>query len=275
MFRKTSGSILCYACGRLNRADADVCFHCGRRNPGLWGWAPALGRVLGRVDVARIVTVLCIVAYVATLLLDPRSAFRARGPFDLLAPSNRALFALGMTGLAALEAGRWWTLVTAIYLHGGLLHIVFNVLWVNQLAPPVEALFGRARLIVIFTVAGVTGFVASALLGAVASVGASGAIFGLLGALVCYGRRRGGFFGSAVLRQYWGWALVLFLMGFLMTGVDNAAHAGGFVGGYAAARLLGYEEERRETGVDRVLALAAGVATALAFVLALWTTFGP
>lgn len=275
MFRKTSGSILCYACGRLNRADADVCFHCGRRNPGLWGWAPALGRVLGRVDVARIVTVLCIAAYVATLLLDPRSAFRARGPFDLLAPSNRALFDLGMTGLAALEAGRWWTLVTAIYLHGGLLHIVFNVLWVNQLAPPVEALFGRARLIVIFTVAGVTGFVASALLGAVASVGASGAIFGLLGALVCYGRRRGGFFGSAVLRQYWGWALVLFLMGFLMTGVDNAAHAGGFVGGYAAARLLGYEEERRETGVDRVLALAAGVATALAFVLALWTAFGP
>jgi rhomboid protease GluP len=92
---------------------------------------------------------------------------------------------------------------------------------------------------------------------------------------VCYGRRRGGFFGSAVLRQYWGWALVLFLMGFLMTGVDNAAHAGGFVGGYGAALALGYEEERRETGVDRVLALAAVVVTALAFALALWTAFGP
>lgn len=275
VFRKTSGSILCYACGRLNRADADVCFHCGRRHPGLWGWAPLLGRVLGRVDFARIVIAVCIGAYVAALVLDPRSAFRARGPFGLLAPSTRALFALGMTGWAALDAGRWWTLLTAIYLHGGLLHIVFNLLWVNQLAPPVEALYGRARLIVIFTVAGVVGFLASAVLGAVASVGASGGIFGLLGAMVCYGRRRGGFFGSAVLRQYWGWALVLFLMGFLMTGVDNAAHAGGFVGGYAAALVLGYEEERRETGVHRLLALAAGVATALSFALALWTAFGP
>ncbi len=275
MFRQRTGSSLCYACGKLNRVDASVCFYCGRRNPGLWGFGPSLGRMIGRVSVGKAITLLCAIAYLVSLALDPAALARPRGVFNLLAPSHRALDALGMTGSYALSQGRWWTLLTAIYLHGSLLHIAFNMLWVNQLAPAVEEVYGRARLIVIYTAAGVAGFLLSGLVGTALTVGASGAIFGLLGAMVAYARRRGGTYGMAVLRQYWQWALVLFVLGFLMPGVDNLAHGGGFIGGYLTGRILGSEDTRPEHGADRLLALITIALTILAFALAIWTAFAP
>ena len=96
MFRQRSGSSLCYACGKLNRADAAVCFYCGRRNPGLWGFGPGIGRLIGGLDFAGLVTVGSVVFYILSIALDPRAAFRARGTLDILAPSDRAMNALGM-----------------------------------------------------------------------------------------------------------------------------------------------------------------------------------
>lgn len=252
---------------------ARTCFSCGQPYPGLWGFGPLLTRLLGNLSFARVVTAVCIAAYVVSLLLDVRVATRIRGPLSILAPSGAALNALGMTGAAAWALGRWWTLLTAIYLHGGLLHLLFNVLWVNQLAPVVADLYGRSRLILIFTAAGVLGFVVSNGVGVPFTIGASGAIFGLLGAMVCYGKRRGGTFGVAILRQYGQWALVLFVLGFLMAGVNNFAHAGGFAGGYLAAAGLGSSDRWPERGVHHLGAAAAVALTAVGFLLALWTAF--
>jgi rhomboid protease GluP len=270
MFRQRAGSSLCYRCGKLNRVDAAVCFYCGARRPGLWGFAPLAGRLVGRLDFAKAVTAVCVALYVASILLDPAAAFRARSPFDLLSPGDRALLSLGMAGAAPWAAGWWWTLFTGMYLHGSLLHIVFNLLWVRQLAPAVEQLFGRARLVVIYTVAGVLGFAASNTVGIRFTLGASGAVFGLLGAMVAYGRSRGGTFGVAVLRQYGQWALFMFIASFFLAGVNNWGHAGGFVGGYLAALALGHVERRPERGLDRLAALAAAGLTVLSFALAIW-----
>jgi len=253
--------------------DAPVCFHCGRRNPGLWGFGASLGRLVGDFDFGHAVIAVCVVAYVASLLLNLPAALHGRGPLSLLSPSSAALNALGMTGSYAWADGRWWTLVTAIYLHGGLLHLLFNLLWVRQLAPEVEELFGRARLMVIFTAGGVLGFVVSDLAQVAFSVGASGAIFGLLGALVSYGRSRGGAFGVAIMRQYGHWALILFLLGFLMPGINNLAHAGGFAGGYLAGAVLGSRERRPERAADGILGGVVLALTILSFALALWTAF--
>lgn len=253
--------------------DAAVCFYCGARRPGLWGFGPLIGRLVGRLDFARAVTIVCIVAYGASIALDPRAALSARSPFDLLAPGFGALVTLGMTGEVAWRAGWWWTLITAIYLHGSLLHLVFNLLWVRQLAPAVEELFGSARLVVIFTLGGVSGFVLSNAVSGAWTIGASGAVFGLLGAMVAYGRTRGGAFGLAVLRQYGQWAVLMFIFGFFMSGVNNWGHAGGFGGGYLAALLVGHGERRTERGLDRVVALATLALTAIAFALALWNGF--
>jgi rhomboid protease GluP len=274
MFRQRSGSSLCYACGKLNRVDASVCFYCGRRNPGLWGFGAGIGRLVGGLDFAGLVTAVAVIAYIASLALDPRAALSPRGVFDLLAPSGRALYALGMAGAIPWQQGHWWSVLTAIYLHGSLLHILFNLLWVRQLVPDVEQAYGRARTIMIFTLSGVVCFLLSDFVGTPFTVGASGAIFGLLAAMVWYGRRRGGFFGSAVLRQYGTWALVLFVLGLISgTGVNNWGHAGGLIGGFLAAFLFGPTHERPEHGTDRVLAGATLVLTATAFALQLWTTF--
>jgi rhomboid protease GluP len=273
MFRQRTGSSLCYRCGKLNRVDAAECFYCGARRPGLWGFAPFAGRLVGRLDFAGAVTVVCVVLYFVSILLDPAAAFRARNPFDMLSPSDRALVRLGMAGAAPWAAGWWWTLITGVYLHGSLLHIVFNLLWVRQLAPAVEQLFGRARLVVIYTVAGVLGFVVSNLVGIRFTLGASGAVFGLLGAMVAYGRSRGGVFGVAVLRQYGQWALFIFIASFFLAGVNNWGHAGGFAGGYLAASALGHLERRPERGVDRLAALGAVAVTVLSFALAIWNGF--
>jgi len=271
MFRKTTGAILCPSCGRLTNADAPVCLVCGRRRPGMWGFGGLVGKLFRRGSFTNVVTVACIALYVLSLVIDPASVLRPRGPFDIFSPSPQALSWLGMTGAFAWDQGRWWTLLTAIYLHGSLLHILFNVLWIRQLGPAVEELYGRARLVVIFTVSGVAGFVVSNLIGIPFTIGASGAIFGLLGAMVAFGRKRGGVFGTLVLRQYGQWALILFVLGFFMAGVNNLAHAGGFAGGLLAGLMLSFADQRAETGLDRMVASAAIVLTLLGFALALWT----
>ena len=276
MFRQRSGSSLCYSCGKLNRVDASVCFYCGRRNPGLWGFGPTIGRLIGGLDFAALVRVVAITAYIASLALDPRSALAPRGVFDLFAPGGRALIALGMAGAVPWQAGRWWTVLTAIYLHGSLLHILFNLLWIRQLLPDVEEVYGQARTIVIFTLSGAAGFLLSNAAGTRFTVGASGAVFGVLGAMVWYGRRRGGLFGAAVFRQYGMWALILFVAGLLPgMGVDNWGHAGGFLGGVAVALLLGSGDQRPERGIHKVLAASCLALTAAAFALQLWTAFAP
>ena len=273
MFRKTTGSILCPSCGRLTNADAPVCLVCGRKHPGMWGFAGPL-RTLFRVwNFTNGVTVACIALYVVSLVFDPAAALRPRGVFDVFSPGGHALDVLGMTGSRAWAQGRWWTLFTAIYLHGSLLHILFNVLWIRQLGPAVEEIYGPARLVVIFTVSGVAGFAVSNFIGVSFTIGASGSIFGLLGAIVAFGRKRGGVFGRLVLRQYGQWALVLFVFGFFMAGVNNWAHAGGFAGGFLAGLALSFAEHRRETASVQLLAVAAVVVTAAGFALALWTAF--
>lgn len=273
MFGRATRTIVCPSCGRLTRADAAACLVCGRRRPGLWGLTPALRRLFQAGGVTQAITIACISLYVASLVVDPLAALRPRGPLDLFAPTPRALDLLGMTGAFAWAEGRWWTLFTAIYLHGNLLHILFNILWIRQLGPAVEELYGPARLMIVFTVAGVAGFVASNAAGVPFTIGASGSIFGLLGAMVAFGRRRGGLFGTMILRQYGQWAVIMFILGFFMTGVNNLAHAGGFVGGLAAGWGLSMAERRAETPLDHLLAGAMMVSTVVAFALALWTGF--
>ena len=273
MFGKPTRTILCPSCGRLTRADAEECLICGRRRPGMWGLSDIFRRLFRIGSPTQSITIACVALYVLSLIVDPSGALRPRGPFEIFSPSSRALQILGATGSFPWAQGQWWTLFTAIYLHGGILHILFNVLWIRQLGPAVEELYGPARFFVIFTVSGVLGFLVSNVLGVPFTVGASGSIFGLLGAMVAFGRRRGGAFGTMVLRQYGQWAILLFALGFFMSCVNNLAHAGGFLGGLAAGLVLSLAERRAETTLDHLLAGACIATTVLAFVLTLYHSF--
>jgi rhomboid protease GluP len=228
--------MICPQCGKLIGVGEDRCPFCGAWRPGMWGWTPVLQRVIGRrVDLVGLVVRACLVLYVVGLALDLPGALRPGGLFSLLSPSGRALYQLGMTGGVAWTMGHWWTVFTAIYLHGGLLHIFFNLMWVRQLLPEVEEAYGLARAFIIFTVSGVAGFLLSNVMMGTPTVGASGSIFGMLAAAIVHLRRGGGAWAGLMARQMWQWAVILFLMGFLMSGVNNLAHLGGFLGGYGSA----------------------------------------
>ena len=263
-------AILCPRCHKLVSADAETCLHCGQRKPGLWGATAAMRRLGLQLNFPHLITVFCGVLYLLALALDPSAIFQTQGLMQILSPSIQASFKLGVTGTVPIFSYElWWTPITAIYLHGGLLHIFFNMMWVRQLGPVVEELFGPFRLFAIFTVAGITGFIASTLAGHELTLGASGSIFGLLAAAIAYGRRAG---AQLFTRQFLQWAGLLFIMGFVMPGVDNWAHGGGFIGGYAAAYVFSRSSEREGLGAYLIGGLCL-LATVGAFLMQFITVF--
>lgn len=271
---KREGSIICPRCGKLVSANSESCYFCGYQKPGEWGLASILKNIFGpQVDLIRLIIYFCAGIYIISLVLDLSTIFDSIDPLRFLSPSNVSVFQLGATGTYAIQYGRWWTPLTAIFLHGGLLHIVFNMLWVRQIGPTVEEFYGTARMVIIFVLSGVIGFIASIIGGHVLTLGASGSIFGLLGALVHYGRASGGSFGETIYRQTATWAVILFISGFIMSGVDNFAHGGGFIGGYLAAMLVNLDAYRSEQRWHRFLAAVCIIATLAAFSFNLFIIF--
>ena len=263
--RQTQGSLVCPQCGKLIGINEPTCPFCGAWRPGLYGWAPVIQRVVCRhLDLISLIVTTCIALYVVALLLQPEAITQPRGMLSLLSPGTRALYQLGMTGGIAWQLGWWWTLFTAIYLHGGVLHILFNVTWIRNLGPAVTDVFGPGRAFVLFNVAGAFGFLVSNVTSNAPTIGASGSIFGLLAALIVYGRRRG---SSMMSQQLWQWAIVLFVFGFIMPGINNWAHAGGFAGGWLGAYAMGFIDEQRESTSMLMLALAFIAITAVGIFL--------
>ena len=113
----------------------------------------------------------------------------------------------------------------------------------------------------IYTLGGVIGFVVSYLAGVPFTIGASAAVCSLIGALLYYGKSRGGAYGSSVYREVSGWVISLFIFGLIFPGINNWGHGGGILGGIVVGALLGYNERRRENHFDRALALLCGLAT--------------
>src|SRR6266571_7808903 len=232
MLRQRGGSVVCPSCGNLVGVQDQQCFTCGRWNPGLWGFAPLLSRLGRDLGFTQFVIGGCVILYLLTLIIDTGS-ISTSGLLNFLSPSLQSLFLFGASGpIPVFRYGRWWTVLSAGWLHGGILHIFFNMMWVRQLAPATSEMYGASRMVIIYTIAGVVGFTASTVMGTVFvlpaflvgagfTVGASAPIFGLLGALVHYGKRGG---SSMVGDKAKSWAVMLFILGFIMKGEDKWAH---------------------------------------------------
>ena len=247
----------------------DKCYNCGRRNPGLWGFAPALRALGGDLGFVPFVIGTCGVLYVLALVFS-RGEIGMGGVFGFLSPSNAANFVFGASGSVPVRvAGRWWTVLSAGWLHGSILHILFNMLAVRQLAPAVAELFGPGRMIIIYTAGSVVGFTLSSFAppfpfigGAQFTVGASASIAALIGALLAYGHRTG---SSMVTQQAMSNIVMLAVYGLLMPFINNLAHAGGALGGYLAARVLDPMKPER---VDHIVIALACLGASLLSVVA-------
>ena len=256
--RQTTGAIVCPSCGKLVDVREPRCPFCGAWRPGMFGYATPIARWLGGgLDLTAGIVGACAVLYVFSLVLDLPAVLHG-GLMNLLGPGDRALYQLGMTGGAAWRMRWWWTLLTATFLHGGILHILFNMFAVRYYMPSVLHLYGAARSFTLYMLSGATGFLLSNVVSGAPTIGASCSIFGLLAALVVYGRRTGQHAVSGQLLQLAG---IMFLFGFFMPSVNNWGHAGGFIGGWIVAELMVPAVGHRDGPLDVVLASALAIAT--------------
>ncbi len=276
--RPTSGSVVCPNCGRLVGVRDEKCLGCGRANPGLWGFAPWLQKLGRGFGFTEVIIGGCSALFIITLLLrEPASI--GGGLFSLLSPGRRALFLFGASGaIPVFQADRWWTVLSAAWLHGGVLHILMNMMWIRQLVPVLTQFYGVGRLVIIYTVSSIAGFGLTSLMyfaplkdfsGAGITIGASAPLFGLFGALVLYGQRTG---SRMLSRQVWQWVIIFGAIGFfLMLGdrpiimIDNWAHLGGFAGGWLTARTL--DPLKAESPQHLVAAVACLGATLLSIIV--------
>ena len=138
--------------------------------------------------------------------------------------------------------GQYWRLFTAIFLHVGIVHLAFNGFALAIFGSLVEGAFGHVRFALIYVIAGLAGSVASYLVNSiVVGAGASGAIFGVLGALAAYFAAQRRVFGETAKRSMIGvliLAVINLAFGFVMPGIDNMAHLGGFAAGLAMGFAL-------------------------------------
>jgi rhomboid protease GluP len=247
----------------------------------MFGLTPWLRRLGIHIELWPLLGGACGVVYLASLAADTSAIGAGGGLFGILSPGSYALLAFGASGpVPVLAMGRWWTLLSAGWLHGSLLHIGLNLYGLYQLLPAVEELYGKGRTLVIYTLSSVVGFAFSSfspfapgilrmvLGGGRMSVGASASLLGLLGALVHYSRRTG---RRGMGQQVWAWVIATFVYG-LMPGLnlDNWAHLGGFLGGWLLSFLLDpLREERTDHLVVGILCvLASGAAIAWSLVTA-------
>ncbi len=236
----TTGDRVCPYCeAQLGQRAAD------RRNPG-----EILG---GLIPQARFTTVMILLINTALFLAD------------YLAPQAN-IQRWGASVPASMMDGQWWRLITAGFLHGGILHILMNSWVLFDLGAEVEQIYGTSRLIVFYFVSTVTGFWASSHIGFHLSVGSSAGIFGLIGAMLVFGLTDRTSLGAMVKSVYSRWLIYCVILSFI-PGVDLWAHAGGFAGGFVAGFLASTPRARlmwKEPLIRALAGLSLGI-TALAF----------
>lgn len=264
--------MLCPNCQKLISVDEPACPYCGLSRPNLRRiihFFSASSGERGSVNVVRAIIYTNIAFYILSLLLSSSAVGLSANPLTFLSPGSRSLFLLGATGTIPIAGfNRWWTLVSASFLHGGILHIFFNMAALGQLGPFVLREYGFYRFVIIYIVTGIGGFFISYLANIPFTIGASGSICGLIGAILYYGKSRGGLYGHAIYRQAMGWVVGLVIFGLLVAGINNWAHGGGIVSGALLGFLMGYREKSGETIIHQALAIGCILLTV---VILIWT----
>ncbi len=231
---------VCPACRALVRADEMVCPYCDARMPKPQGalarWFAGPG-ALTRTIIGWLVAVYCLQVGLEVLSGDGVSLGSL-----LMGAGSKAAPLLGANVHERVLGGReYWRLITYMFLHAGVIHIGFNSLALYHIGTLAEMLWGKGRYWLVFFLSGVAGGLASAvqygiLLGRpTMSLGASGAVFGVLGMVWGFMLRRPKSFPDTVRRGVWQWVIYALLFG-ILAGADNAAH----IGGLAAGGLAGY-----------------------------------
>lgn len=237
---------LCPACGTLVGATATKCHQCGANMKYSFAAASkSLGRWMPQTSpVTYTMLTICCVMFGLSMIITARTqGFGSPGgsPLGMLMSlggiSGRVLDRLGASLPWPGDLEEPWRLVTAIFLHGGILHIVFNMWVLMDIGPMVEEQYGSARYLFLFTATGAAGYLVSSFAGH-PSVGASGSLLGLIGVLLAATTGRKSPAAQALRSGLIRWLIYIGVLGLIMRGTDNYAHAGGLAAGYLLGRVM-------------------------------------
>jgi rhomboid protease GluP len=237
---------ICPSCGNLVGTVATRCPQCGASvRFSLAAASRSLGQLLPGTAPATyaILAICCVIFAVSFLVTFSKNGGIGTGGGGFLGILNfgaidgNVLIRLGASLPLPINRLQPWRFVTAIFLHASILHIFFNMWVLMDIGPQIEELYGSARFTFICVVTGICGYLLSSFMGKF-SVGASGALLGLIGVMlaVTTGRRS---IGMQMMRsQILRWLVYIVVWGFLFPGVDNWAHMGGFVSGFVLGKLM-------------------------------------
>ena len=160
--------------------------------------------------------------------------------------NSQTLLKYGANLDVLVKNGEYYRLFTCIFLHIGIMHLLCNMYSLYIIGREVENLFGKIKYIIIFILSGIFGSIMSlAFTHNTISAGASGAIFGLLGALLYFGMHYRTYLGEAIKRSIIPIIVVNLIIGFFAEGIDLAAHIGGLVGGILLAMMVGVPDKSK------------------------------
>jgi membrane associated rhomboid family serine protease len=250
---------LCPACGALVGINATRCHQCGTNlRFGLAAWSKGLSEFFGgHAPVTTGLLILNVVMFAAEVM-GTMHAGKLEGLSILWGMDGDTLYRLGACfGPSIFLGHEWYRLVTAMFLHGGLIHIGFNMVVLLDIGPIVEEVYGSARYLFLYVVMGVVGYLLSAWAGHF-SVGASGAIMGIIGLLIALTTKRGGTQMKELRSRLISWVVTIFALGLLVGGLrtDNWAHLGGLAAGFGLGRV--FADRLPQPGKERTQAYALG-----------------
>jgi membrane associated rhomboid family serine protease len=246
---------MCPECRGLIERGASVCPLCGAKvkTPrSRAGTSP--DRVFGIIPVPSTATSVLVAANIALYAIawymtQASASARLESVSIMSGIDGETLVRLGAKYGPLMVRGEWWRLVTATFLHAGLLHIGFNLWCLFDLGPEVESLFSTQKFIVLYLATGVFGFVVSFFWSPFGiSIGASGAVVGLIGVLIGASYHLGAL-GKAYRSQLWRWVMYIIAMMLIPgLGIDNAAHIGGLVLGLGLGYVVPQGESETRAG---------------------------
>ena len=221
-------------------------------------------------ELVRFLVTANIVLYITSLFIAPGAVNYDLNPMVFLSPGTGVLFKLGASGtLPVFAEDRWWTLITANYLHGSLLHLLFNVFALRAVGKINIEIYAPSRLFLIYFLGGIFSMAISSLAGIPLTLGASGAICALIGSM-SYDEWRASK-GNLKMRiaSIGIWVGLIAITGLALPNVNNWAHAAGFVSGFLLGFLFWPKTARRESIIFRVAATGSMLLTTGALIYGL------
>ena len=185
--------------------------------------------------ITYIIMAICIILFICTYIFGSGST------------STSTLIKFGANAVDLTKRGDYYRLFTSIFLHAGIIHLVCNMYSLYVIGPQTESFYGKIKYIFIFIFSGICGSLLSTSLSGnnAVSIGASGALFGLLGAILYFGYHYRVYLGNVLRSQIIPIIILNLFIGFSFSGIDNFAHIGGLIGGVFASMALGVPDKSK------------------------------